>query len=253
MKQSFYGRIYSQGYDLEGRRVDMLPFYLDKWKKAGRPDPVLEPMCGTGYFLIPFLEAGADIDGVDASPYMLAECRKKCSDKGLDPSLHQQLIEEINLSRQYGFIFIPDRSFGHLYERETAQKSLQKLWDYLLPGGWFVLDLKTPPEEGEFGKSGETEIEIEDRPDGSTVWMTSLWSERDGGRVIRNLTRYEVYVNGELTTTELFDYNERFYDIVEFEEMLRTAGFMDIQTTKAYGDTEPSEHDIVVFSCRKPK
>ena len=122
-----------------------------------------------------------------------------------------------------------------------------------MPGGWFVLDLKTPPEEGEFGKSGETEIEIEDRLDGSTVWITSLWSERDGGLVIRNLTKYEVYVNGELTTTELFDYNERFYDIVEFEEMLRNTGFMDIQTTKAYGDTEPSEHDIVVFSCRKPE
>ncbi len=253
MKQSFYGKIYSQGYDLEERRSDMLPFYLDKWKKAGKPGPVLEPMCGTGYFLIPFLEAGADIDGVDASPYMLAECRKKCVDKGLDSSLHQQLIEEINLSRQYGFIFIPDRSFGHLYEREAAQKSLQKLWDCLLPGGWFVLDVKTPPEEGAFGKSGETEIEIEDRPDGSTVWITSLWSERDGGRVIRNLTKYEVYINGELNTTELFEYNERFYDTVEFKEMLRTAGFMDIQTTKAYGDTEPSEHDIVVFSCRKSK
>ena len=96
-----------------------------------------------------------------------------------------------------------------------------------------------------------TKIEIEDRLDGSTVWITSLWSERDGGRVIRNLTKYEVYMNGELTTTELFDYNERFYDTVEFEKMLLTAGFMDIQTTKAYGDTEPSEHDIVVFSCRK--
>ena len=116
LKQSFYGRIYSQGYDLEGRRGDMLPFYLNKWKKAGRPGPVLEPMCGTGYFLIPFLEAEADIDGIDSSPYMLAECRKKCAEKGLKPSLHQQLIEEINLSRQYGFIFIPDRSFGHLYE-----------------------------------------------------------------------------------------------------------------------------------------
>lgn len=61
------------------------------------------------------------------------------------------------------------------------------------------------------------------------------------------------HINGELNTTELFEYNERFYNIVEFKEMLRTAGFMNIQTTKAYGDTEPSEHDIVVFSCRKSK
>lgn len=27
MKQSFYGRIYSQSYDLEGRRGDMLPLH----------------------------------------------------------------------------------------------------------------------------------------------------------------------------------------------------------------------------------
>ncbi len=42
MKQSFYGKLYAEG----------------------KPMPVLEPMCGTGLNLLPFLEAGADIDGL---------------------------------------------------------------------------------------------------------------------------------------------------------------------------------------------
>ena len=212
---------------------------------------MLEPMCGTGCFLIPFLEAGAEIDGLDASPYMLAECRKKCAVKGLEPTLYQQLLEDISLPRKYGFIFIPNRSFAHLYEKEVAQACLKKLWDYLLPGGRLVLDIKTPPGKGEFGTPGETAFWVEDRDDDSTILGTSLWAEREGGRIIRQVTKYELYVDESLVTTELFDYNERFYDAAEFEGMLHSAGFADIKATKAYKVTEPTEHDTIVFSCRK--
>jgi hypothetical protein len=62
----------------------------------------------------------------------------------LEPTLYQQLLEDISLPRKYGFIFIPNRSFAHLYEKEVAQACLKKLWDYLLPGGRLVLDIKTP-------------------------------------------------------------------------------------------------------------
>jgi hypothetical protein len=68
--------------------------------------------------------------------------------------------------------------------------------------------------------------------------------------VIRNWNKYERYIDGKLTSTEVFDYNERFYDQAEFEEMLRRAGFADIQATKGYAGGEPQAHDIIVYSCR---
>ena len=63
-------RIYAEGYDVDEHRQPLLAFYLNRWRQAGSPTPLLEPMCGTGFFLIPFLEAGADIDGLDAAHAM---------------------------------------------------------------------------------------------------------------------------------------------------------------------------------------
>ncbi|MBX9890234.1 MAG: class I SAM-dependent methyltransferase [Amoebophilaceae bacterium] len=38
---------------------------------------ILEPMCGTGRFLLPLLEEGFDVHGFDASPSMLAKLHEK--------------------------------------------------------------------------------------------------------------------------------------------------------------------------------
>ena len=39
--------------------------------------PVLDPMCGSGRFLIPLMEDGFDVHGFDASPTMLERLHKK--------------------------------------------------------------------------------------------------------------------------------------------------------------------------------
>ena len=261
MNHSIYGEIYSESYDSDSpetgsRKHPLLAFYLSRWEQAGKPAPVLEPMCGTGFSLIPFLEEGADIDGLDASPYMLSECRKKCSAKGLHPTLHQQLIEDLALPRRYRFIFIPDRSIAHIYDKEVAQKCLGKIYEHLLPGGWFILDIKTPPRVAEFGKPGVTRVSVDDRRDGSTILCTTLWGEKEEGRVVRCVNKYERFVDGALVATELFDYHERLYDRDEFEKMLCSAGFLEVkvvEVTRTYEGCKPDEHDRIVFSCRRPE
>jgi SAM-dependent methyltransferase len=252
MPSNFYSQIYAESYDAGDQRQPLVAFYLRQWEQAGKPSPVLEPMCGTGFFLIPFLEAGADIDGLDSSPSMLAICRAKCAEKELTPRLYEQLLEDMSLPRKYGFMFIPDRSFAQIYAKDAAHECLVRLRNALLPGGWLVLDIKTPSQQGEFGAPGQTEFGVEDRADGSTIFSTSVWGQREDGRVIRNWNKYERYMDGKLISTEIFDYNERFYDRAEFEEMLRLAGFAHIRATKGYDGGEPQAHDIIVYSCRVP-
>ena len=252
VRDSYYGKLYAEGYDIGDERHEARAFYLQQWERLGRPTPVLEPMCGTGFFLIPFMEAGADIDGLDASPYMLDICRKKCSAKGFTPNLYEQQLEAMTLPRRYAFIFIPDRSFAQIYSKEIAQKCLQQLSELMVSGGELVVEIKTPPKQGEFGTPGQTQFSVEDRPDGSTVFTTSVWSEREAGRVIRNWNKYERYMQGRLTEVEIFDYNERFYNREEFTETLRLAGFTDITSVKAYDGSEPAEHDVIVYTCHNP-
>jgi hypothetical protein len=209
-------------------------------------------MCGTGFFLLPFLAAGGEIDGLDSSPYMLTICRAKCNQKGYTPNLYEQTLELMEIPKQYAFIFIPDRSFAHIYDKEIAQSCLLKLFKHMMSGGWFLVEVKTPPKEGEFGSPGQTQFGVEDRPDGSTIVSTSIWGERESGRVIRNWTKFERYVQGHLTETEIFDYNERFYDRDEFIQMLVVAGFVDISAVRSYDGAEPQEHDVIVYICQKP-
>lgn len=55
--------------------------------------PILEPMCGTGRFLIPLLKKGYAVTGFDYSPDMLNVCRKKCKELGLATSLLEATFE----------------------------------------------------------------------------------------------------------------------------------------------------------------
>lgn len=252
MIQSYYGKIYAAGYDGGERHHVVVDFYLDQWRQAGSLTPVLEPMCGTGLNVLPFLEAGIDIDGLDASPYMLAECRKNCAAKGFKPKLYQQFFEELALPRHYGFAFIPGGSFGHIYDKTIAQACLQRLWEHLLPGGSFVLDLRMPAYRQIFVENNHADFSLEDLPDGSTIFGTSVWSDKDNGRIIRCWNKYEKYQDGVLRETEIFDYHERFYDEAEFVAMLQSAGFTEIKVSVADLNDGPGKDDWLVYSCRRP-
>lgn len=53
---------------------DELNFYLSYAEKGKK---ILEPLCGSGRFLIPFLERVFDVSGMDLSEEMLEKLRKK--------------------------------------------------------------------------------------------------------------------------------------------------------------------------------
>src|SRR5438128_1166120 len=67
--------------------------------------PVLEPMCGSGRFLLALLAAGIDVDGIDASAAMLDACRRHAAARGLAPSLHAAALERLALPRRYALAF----------------------------------------------------------------------------------------------------------------------------------------------------
>src|SRR4030095_9736370 len=48
-------------------------------------EPALDAVCGTGRLLVPYLQAGLDVDGSDISPDMLAHCRGRAEREGFSP------------------------------------------------------------------------------------------------------------------------------------------------------------------------
>ena len=63
--KNYYGRLCMETYEAlhAAAPEDELAFYLS-YARAG--DKILEPMCGSGRFLIPFMERGFDITGIGA-------------------------------------------------------------------------------------------------------------------------------------------------------------------------------------------
>ena len=85
-----YGALASEVYDLgepAGRSFADVEYYTGLL--AGVSGPILAPTAGTGRILIPLLEAGHEVEGLDSSPEMLALCRQHCRDRGLDPCLRE--------------------------------------------------------------------------------------------------------------------------------------------------------------------
>ena len=76
----------TQFYDIDKPEAPAGPLRYYRQLIERRGGPVLEAMCGSGRFLVPLAMDGIDIDGVDASPEMLAACKKKCDEAKLDPA-----------------------------------------------------------------------------------------------------------------------------------------------------------------------
>ena len=73
--------------------------YFRRFVEAGQP--ALDVACGTGRLLVPFLQAGLDVDGCDLSADMLALCRERAEAEGLTPDLYAQAMHELDLPRRY--------------------------------------------------------------------------------------------------------------------------------------------------------
>ena len=82
---------------------DELDFYLSYAEKGMK---ILEPLCGSGRFLIPFMERGLDICGMDLSSEMLAKLKQK----NPDADVIQADILEYSSTQLYDYIFISSGS-----------------------------------------------------------------------------------------------------------------------------------------------
>ena len=106
-------------------------FYREVIERSG--EPVLDIGCATGRLLLDYAAGGTRIDGVDASPEMLALCRERADRLGLKPGLFQQWMHELDLPGRYATILVPSSSFQLLTDSADAEQALQRFRDHLEP------------------------------------------------------------------------------------------------------------------------
>ena len=163
-------------------------------------EPALELGCGDGDPLLELRRRGLEVEGLDASPDMLDRCRRRAADAGIDVTLHEVRIEEMDLGRTYRSIFLAGATYNLLPDDDTAARGLARIRHHLAPGGAALVPLFVPPPIG----PDELGVAREHRPgDGGTMRCTAVSATRDeAARLQRTVLRYELERHG---TTEILD------------------------------------------------
>lgn len=204
-----------------------LEFYLGLAKAA--QGPVLDVACGTGRIMLPCLQAGVDVEGLDLYPGMLKRLREKASALGLNPRLHEADMANFQLPRRYALIMIPFNAFVHNLTTEAQLATLQTCRGHLQPGGMLVFDTHFPGPEWIGSPSGKRHLEGE-IPHRDTGLPMRMWDTRTFDRVNQLQHSYNeielLDAKGNVAGVYPSKTTIRWIYKGEMELLLRLAGFV---------------------------
>jgi SAM-dependent methyltransferase len=251
MSLGSYGRLATEAYDIDkpiGRSFGDVEFYLERLKSCtGR---VLEPAVGTGRVMIPLTEAGLEVEGLDDSPEMLAICRARCAERGLQPVLYEGDMGSLSLPHSYEAIIVPAGSFLLIERREESLGTLKRFHEHLLPGGRLILDLELQTDF----RVGTISTWTVQTPQGETITMEAKVVEVNFlEQYSVSHLRYEKWRDGELLRTEMQRFALRWYGLEEFELVLKSLGFSEVVVSAyyEYGKRPTRADQTFTFEARR--
>ncbi|MBI1797336.1 MAG: class I SAM-dependent methyltransferase [Candidatus Eisenbacteria bacterium] len=205
---------------------DDLEFYVERAKAAG--GPVLECGCGTGRILLPTLQTGVDIEGIDIHPGMIEVLQRKAAALGLAPRVQVADMRDFTLPRRFPLVTIPFRAFMHLTTTADQLAALGRIRAHLAQGGVLVYNLWFPSFERIASAGDELEMEREwDDPESGLPVAIYARNHYDRVRQVLKGER-EVRVSdarGYVAETLRDRLTLRWTFVPEMELLLQAAGF----------------------------
>ncbi len=239
-------------YDLVLKDIPYgLDFYVALARQAS--GPVLDIACGTGRILLPCLQAGVDIEGLDMFEPMLRTLRAKAAELGLSPRLHQADMSDFSLSRRYRLIMIPFNAFIHNMTQDAQIRCLQLCREHLSPGGELTFDTFFPSLEI-VGSPQNTRVLEGELPHPETGLPMRMYDTRSFDRVAQvqhSVNEIELLsADGSVQTVHRSEISSRYIYKQEMALLLRVAGFA---RWEIYGDFDrhplTRENEAMVVSA----
>lgn len=229
------------GYEIMGD----ISFYKNRLK--GIQGSILEAGVGTGRMLIPLLESGFHVDGIDSSKAMLAVCQKACEESKITTKLEQQDLLYLQASNYYEAIIMPTGSFMLL---EQGEQVLKRFYQALQKGGMLIFDLE-PFRTFALGAQNTSVLEISET---EGIVLTSTHLAHDPiKQYTQTLLKYEHFVDGELNASELQNFKLYYYGLREIKMMLESVGFTSIEVIADYDEEKALDHetDLLTLIAKK--
>ena len=141
MGEEFYAdaALYDRLFPGNQQAVD---FYRAEADRRG--GHVLELGSGTGQKLVPIASDGHPCTGLELSPPMLAEARRKADERGVAVEWVQGDMRSFDLGRTYDLVIIAANSLLHLHGADDLVSCFRSVRRHLAPGARLVLDVFNP-------------------------------------------------------------------------------------------------------------
>ena len=217
--------------------TDDLPFWLNLAQQ--QKGPILELGCGTGRVLVPLVQAGHTIYGLDNDPDMLAVLRRQL-DSALNARVHiiQADLTAFHLATRFPLIILPCNTFSTL-DATARHSALTCIRRHLTPGGLFAVSIPNPYALAELQPSPQSEAEtIFAHPQsGNPVQVSCDWERTDTHVTLR--WHYDHLLPDGQTTRLTASARHNITSAAAYRDEFAAAGFAIAAT---YGNFERSPY-----------
>lgn len=245
-KQNYYGSLCTEMYEIlhETAPQDELEFYLSYAKEG---DKIFEPLCGSGRFLIPFMQKGLDISGMDMSDEMLQKLKQKApSAKAFKADINKYISD-----KKYDYIFISSGSVSLFTNLTECKKILGKLKEMLAPNGKLVFAVDTLANRCSNDDDYKISISVK-TPEGFDLILKNKNYFDPKSCTQYSPGIYELYNGQKLLQSEKMDFQTHLYKLGEMEKMLDEIGFSSVKTYSSYQKQIASDNncEMFLYECR---
>jgi SAM-dependent methyltransferase len=139
----YYTGIYDHLHEFLTEDVSLYRDVLADCKRG-----VLELGCGTGRVLLPLVQEGFTLTGIDVSVSALEVTRRKLAE--LDEPVRRRCrlfradMRTFNLDRKFAAAIIPFNTFLYMHTQQDQLACLRRIHEHLEPGGTLVIDVFNP-------------------------------------------------------------------------------------------------------------
>lgn len=216
-----YGQLCSLYYDVTEKYACQkeLDFYASYIQKD---DLVLEAMSGSGRLLLPLIQRGYMIHGIDSSPHMIQRCKLSAQALQVDPVIYEQRLETMHIDHRYTTVIIAVGSFQLIVEPDDALQALQKLRAHMHTGGNLFLDLFIPDLSGDVRQRSSYSARVDDH---TTISFSAFYEVCHDKQYIDAFCTYELSVDALVQAREQEHMRFVWYTDEQLSSLLDQAGF----------------------------
>lgn len=240
-RQNYYGNLCTEMYEILHEKAPQseLEFYLSY---AGKGQTILEPLCGSGRFLIPFAEKGFNITGIDLSSEMLDKLKGKVpSAKVVQTDIAEYFSEE-----KFDYIFISSGSVSLFTDICICKRILYKMKELLAPNGKFVFAVDTVADRCPDDFDYKVSISVKTKENFDLILKCkNYYDEKSQTQFSPSI--YELYNGKELLQREPMNFQTHLYQFGEMELYLREIGFTKIAVYSSFEKELATDNQCEMF------